>query len=192
MQENNICHKRLDYKQLQKTADDFRKTDAYKNKMDEIEAIAVAAKLAKEEEQRNLTAIVSTKSPGEGEELVDYVPKKNVYDLEKVYDVAFVCADYLEGTFLNSLLLQRAPHLSTNFYVDSEDAEMAALEKARMCVVFLSPRMVTVTKDVEEFNVALARHRKSSQDQQRVFYPIIGNVWLKPQKCMYVCMYVYR
>ncbi len=77
------------------------------------------------------------------------------------YDVAFVCADLPYGAFFNNLLKAKQPDLSTNFGRASEREELTSLDSARIIVALLSPNFINSGKHVDEYHVALARHRKT-------------------------------
>ena len=86
-------------------------------------------------------------------------------------DVAFISNDYKYLFFLNDLLKRRRPDLKTNIDIESEAAQWESLDNAELVVALLTPNFVNSGKHVDEFHVALARHRKSEDGP--VLYPIL-------------------
>ena len=169
--EGKLQCKALNEDKLIFDADQHRQTDEHKAKIKAIQDEEEDDKLAKELTEKKFLEGYTEIPESEEETPSEKDARKPTYDLNRKYDVAFVCADPAHGYVINTLLFERAPHFSTNFNVKSEEAEFVALDNARLCVVLLSPTMASTLKDVEEFHVALARHRKSTG--QPVLYPII-------------------
>ena len=86
-------------------------------------------------------------------------------------DIAFIYVETGPAYFVNNLLRRRSPDIKTNFKVVSDGAQWDHLDSAKLVVVFLSYEFVISQKHVEEFHVALARHRKS--EDQPVLYPVL-------------------
>ncbi len=78
-----------------------------------------------------------------------------------VFDVAIMSADTSYGAFLNNLLNIKAPDLTTNFGKLSESEQLASLDSAKIIVALLSPNLINSGKHVDEYHIALARHRKT-------------------------------
>ena len=79
----------------------------------------------------------------------------------EVYDIVFCGTEYQYIMTLNSLLTVRAPELKLLHFDGSQEKEqMAHVESAKLVIVFLSPNYIHSQRDVEEFHIALAKHRK--------------------------------
>ena len=72
-----------------------------------------------------------------------------------------MCSDISYGAFLNNLFKTKAPALTTNFGKGSESEQLASLDSAKIIVALLSPNFINSGKHVDEYHIALARHRKS-------------------------------
>ena len=79
-----------------------------------------------------------------------------------VYDIAIMCSDLSYGAFFNNLFKFKAPDLTTNFGKVSESEQLACLDSAKIIVALLSPNFINSGKHVDEYHIALARHRKSA------------------------------
>ena len=84
--------------------------------------------------------------------------------------MAIICADYSYGFFLNHLLTTRCPSITTNFKLKSDAAQLACIDTARLIVPLLSQNFVQSSKDIDEFQIGLARHR--SNKGSPVLFPI--------------------
>ena len=126
------------------------------DKQTEIQKVEEAKRLNDEAKAKNAEGVVSNDLKYEDE--------------TKQFDVAFIYADHKYAYFLNLLFKYYDPTLVTNFSVESEHGMLASIENSRIVVPLLSSNLIFSSKCVDEFNVALARHRKSLKGQ--VLYPI--------------------
>ena len=103
-------------------------------------------------------------------EVIDKEAEEMIEDPTKQYDVAFISADYSYGFFLNHLLKARCPSITTNFTLKSDAAQLACIDTARLIVPLLSQNFVQSGKDVDEYQISLARHRNNNGPP--LLYPI--------------------
>ncbi len=87
-------------------------------------------------------------------------PKKDK-KTSKAYDIAFICANTKHGAFLNYVIKSKFPEINTNFGLVSPSEELASLDSAKIIVALLSTAFINSGKHVDEYHVALARHRKT-------------------------------
>ena len=115
-------------------------------------------KLSKWEEVRDEALKPKTEKEVEknGDEIKDKKQSLNVYD------IAIMCSDQSYGAFLNNLFKCKAPDLTTNFGKVSESEQLACLDSAKIIVALLSPNFINSGKHMDEYHIALARHRKST------------------------------
>ncbi len=85
-------------------------------------------------------------------------PKKDTN--AKAYDIAFICANTKYGAFLNYVIKAKFPDITTNFGMVSQSEQLASLDSAKIIVALLSTAFINSGKHVDEYHVALARHRK--------------------------------
>lgn len=115
-------------------------------------------KLSKWEEVKDETLKPNTEK--EVEKSGDEIKDKN--KTLPVYDIAIMCSDLSYGAFLNNLFKYKAPDLTTNFGKVTESEQLACLDSAKIIVALLSPNFINSGKHVDEYHIALARHRKST------------------------------
>lgn len=90
--------------------------------------------------------------------------------VKQSYDVGFICADYKYGLFLDTFLHNRKPTILTNFDVESAQNQLESLERSKIIVALVSPKLVHSAKEIDKFHVALARHRVGNG--RTILYPI--------------------
>ena len=115
-------------------------------------------KLSKWEEVKD--EALKPKTEKEVEKAGDEIKDKN--KPLPVYDIAIMCSDQSYGAFLNNLFKYKAPDLTTNFGKVSESEQLACLDSTKIIVALLSPNFINSGKHVDEYHIALARHRKST------------------------------
>ena len=116
-------------------------------------------KLSKWEEVKDRTLKAATQPEKKKEEEKDTTDNKN--KSFPIYDIAFMCSDVGYGAFLNNLFKTKAPELTTNFCKVSESEQLGCLDSAKIIVALLSPNFINSGKHVDEYHIALARHRKT-------------------------------
>ena len=109
------------------------------------------------QEAQQHSAETSVKKSGE---VVSGEFEKTLETDTQQFDVAFISADYRYAYVSNLLLKYYAPTLKTN--LESEHCMLRSIENSRIVVPLLSSNLIFSSKCVDEFNVALARHRKST------------------------------
>ena len=137
--------------------------EARKEKMQERKDKQTDIQRAQGEEQRQTEAHSMGTEGAVG-------PVLKYESVTKQFDVAFISADYKYEYFLQLLFKYYDPTLVTNFSVKSEQDMLASIENSRIVLPLLSSNFTFSSKCVDEFNVALARHRKSTTGP--VLYPI--------------------
>ena len=79
------------------------------------------------------------------------------------FDIAFIYEREQEALFMHELLKRLAPELTTNYGLGSEQEMLTSVDMSQLVVALLSPRFIESSKCLDEFNIALARHRKETQ-----------------------------
>ncbi len=101
---------------------------------------------------------------------------------EDTVHIVFSCAqeDWKYATFLKAVFKEVAPDLVIKTPTNADKDRLTLMDKAQCVIAFLSPNYLDSPEQVEEFHIALCRHRIS---QAPVLFPVI--IHPLPQKPTY-------